>query len=260
MFQNLGLQLFTIRDYMKDPEFADLSFRRLHELGYTETQTASVSIDETVFGELLKKNGIRIIGTHYSFDKILKNPEETVAIHRQWGTTNIGIGALPHEARLSLDNLKKFITQYNALAEQYAKEGFKLTYHNHSFEFERIDGYKTILEIMAEEFDPQNVSFVLDTAWISAGGGDVCAWLEKLAGRIDILHLKDYTVKIPASSARPEIYLSEIGNGGLAWDRIMDTAEKIGVKHYVVEQDNNFNGDPFNSLRMSAEFLNKYRK
>ena len=33
MFKHLGLQLFTVRDYLRDPEFADLSFRRLHEMG-----------------------------------------------------------------------------------------------------------------------------------------------------------------------------------------------------------------------------------
>ena len=260
MFQNLGLQLFTVRDYITDPEFADLSFRRLSKLGYNEAQTASVQIDEQLFGELLEKHGIRIIGTHYALDKIINEPERTADIHRMWGTTNIGIGALPHEARQSLSALRKFIAQYNALAEQYAKEGFKLTYHNHAFEFERIDGYKTVLDVMVEEFDPKNITFVLDTAWISAGGGDVCAWLEKLAGRVDILHLKDYAVKIPRGSNTPEIQLAEIGNGNLCWEHILATAEKTGVQHYVVEQDNNFTGTPFNSLRMSAEYLAKYKK
>ncbi|MBQ7335751.1 MAG: sugar phosphate isomerase/epimerase [Clostridia bacterium] len=260
MFQNLGLQLFTIRDYMKDAEFANLSFRRLHELGYTEAHTFNSNLDDQTLVDLLTKNGIHIIGTHYKLDKILHNPEETVRAHRLMGTTNIGIGALPNEARISLDGLKSFIKSYNAAAEQYAKEGFKLTYHNHSFEFERIDGYKTILEIMAEEFDPQNISFVLDTAWVAAGGGDVCGWMEKLAGRVDILHLKDYTVKIPRSSKTPEIQLAEIGNGNLCWDAILATAEKIGVKHYIVEQDGDFDDTPFNSLRMSAEFLKKYQK
>ena len=38
-------------------------------------------------------------------------------------------------------------------------------------------------------------------------------------------------------------------------------AEAIGVKHYVVEQDNNWIGnDPFRSLKASADFLAKYRK
>lgn len=259
MFQNLGLQLYSVRDYIKDPEFADLSFRRLHELGYTEAQAAGHAFDAKLFGELLAKNGIRIVGDHCSLDDILHKPEQTVEKYRMWGTTSFGVGALPHEARADVGALRKFIKDYNKAAEQYAKEGFKLTYHNHNFEFERIDGYKTVMDVMAEEFDPQNITFVLDTCWVAAGGGDVCAWIKKLAGRIDLLHLKDMTVKV-ANSCHPEICLTEIGNGNLDWDSILATAEQTGVKHYIVEQDGNFDGTPFNSLRMSAEFLKKYQK
>lgn len=257
MFQKLGFQLFSIRDFIQDLDFADLSLRRMREIGYTETQTAGFYGDPRLLAELLRKNGITVVGTHYPLAKILGNPKETMEIHRAYGTTNLGIGALPNEARQSLDALREFIKTYNEAAKLYAKEGFHLTYHNHNFEFERIDGYKTVMEIFYEEFDP-NISFVLDTCWIAAGGGDVCTWMKKLAGRLDILHLKDYTVEVPASH-RPLVRLSEVGYGNLDWDSIMTCAEEIGVKHYCVEQDNNWNHTPFNSLRMSAEFLKKYQ-
>ena len=259
MFKNLGFQLYSIRDFIQDPAFADLSLRRMRELGYTETQTAGNYLgDHLTMADLLKKNDIRVVGTHYPLADILEKPEETMAIHRAYGTTNVGIGAIPHEARQSLGALREFIKKYNDAAKLYAKEGFKLTYHNHNFEFERIDGYKTVMDVFYEEFDP-SITFVLDTCWIAAGGGDVCAWMRKLAGRLDILHLKDYTVQVE-SSVRPVIKLTEIGNGNLHWDSIMACAEEIGVKHYCVEQDNNWDGTPFNSLRMSAEFLKKYQK
>ena len=54
--------------------------------------------------------------------------------------------------------------------------------------------------------------------------------------------------------------ITEVGNGALCWDRIMDAADRTGVKHYVVEQDNNFSGTPYDSLKMTADFLAKYRK
>lgn len=259
MFKKLGLQIYTVRDLLLDPDYADLTFRRLHEMGYSEVQLAGNYVEPRLLGELLRKNEIQIVGTHYSFDKILNNPQETIDTHRMWGTTNIGIGALPHEARQSLDGIRKFIKDYNEAAKLYAKEGFKLTYHNHNFEFERVDGYKTMMDMFYEEFDPENISFVLDTCWVAAGGGDVCAWMRKLAGRLDILHLKDYAIKA-TSSLKPDILLSEVGYGNLDWDSIMACAEEIGVKHYCVEQDMNFNGSPLKSLAMSAEFLKKYQK
>ncbi|MBQ7347449.1 MAG: sugar phosphate isomerase/epimerase [Clostridia bacterium] len=258
MFQKLGVQLFTVRNYLLDSDLTDLTFRKLADMGYTEVQTAGNVFDEKCFGELAAKNGIKIIGTHYDYKKILNNPEETMEIHRMWGTTNVGIGGMPQPARTNLDELKKFILEFNRTAEIYAKNGFKLTYHNHNFEFVRIDGYKTLMDLLYEGFDPATVSFVLDTCWVAAGGGDVNAWLEKLAGRIDILHLKDLMIKRDKDgNLKPDV--TEVGNGNLDWDSILKTAQKIGVKYYVVEQDGNFPGSAFDSLKMSADFLKKYQ-
>ena len=53
--------------------------------------------------------------------------------------------------------------------------------------------------------------------------------------------------------------MTEVGNGSLNWDKIMTAAEKIGVKHYIVEQDF-CPGSPFESIKQSAEFLKKYQK
>ena len=259
MFKNLGVQLYTIRDYMKEPDFADLAFKKLHDLGYTEVQTAGeAAFDAKLFGELLQKNGLSVVGTHYTTKKVLNDYEEVMDLHRMWGTTNIGIGGMPKEPRTDLSELKKFIVDFNKAAEVYAKNGFKLTYHNHSFEFVRIDGFKTIMDHLYEGLDPATTSFVLDTCWVAGGGADVTDWMEKLAGRIDILHLKDLYLKQEDGKNLP--WMAEIGYGNLAWDKIMATAEKIGVKYYVVEQDNAFHGTPFNSLKMSADFLAKYRK
>ena len=258
MFKKLGVQLYTVRDYLKDPAFADLTFRRLSELGYTEVQTAGNAFDAKLFGELATKNGISIIGTHYDYGKILHNPEETMEIHRMWGTTNIGIGGMPPAPRESLEELKKFIKEFNTAAELYGREGFRLTYHNHNFEFYRIDGYKTVMDILYEELDPVHTSFVLDTCWVAAGGGDVIGWMEKLKGRLDILHLKDLWFKYDKRKTAYLPAMTEIGHGNLDWDRILKTAKEIGVKHYVVEQDDYFMNTPFESLRSSAETLKPY--
>jgi len=259
MFKELGVQLYTVRDFLKDPDYADVTFRRLAEMGYTEVQTAGCAFDEKLFGELLRKYGIRIIGTHGDWKKIMNNPEATMELHRMWGTTNIGIGGMPMDARNNLDNLKTFIADFNRMAEIYAKEGFCLTYHNHNFEFARIDGYKTLMDLLYEGLDSATTSFVLDTCWVSAGGGDVVAWMEKLEGRLDILHLKDMTVVRDENKVLVP-RMTEVGYGNLSWDPIIKTAEKIGVKYYVVEQDAFFkDGSPLESLRMSAEYLEKYR-
>ena len=101
--------------------------------------------------------------------------------------------------------------------------------------------------MLVDGLDPKTTSFVLDTYWVQHGGGDVIAWMNKLAGRIDILHLKDMAMA-------DKQYITEIGQGNLNFDGIIETAEKIGVKHYVVEQDT-CPGDPFDSLKISYDYI-----
>jgi len=260
MFQKLGLQLYTVRDYMTDEKSIDETFARLVAMGYTEGQTAGSNVELPAFAELAKKHGMSIVGTHYDFDKIVNDPAATMALHDKLGTKNVGIGGMPGDARHSYDGLMKFIETFNKSAELYAKEGYKLTYHNHSFEFVKVKDNKTMMDYLTAELDPQNISFVLDTCWVAHGGADVRFWLEKLAGRIDILHLKDIEPYFNENKKITQGY-TEIGNGNIWWDGVLDVAEKIGVKHYVVEQDGRWiDGDPFKSLQASKEYLSKYIK
>ena len=260
MFEKLGVQLYTVRDFMQDAELIDLTFSKLARLGYTEVHTAGWNVPIEQFAELLAKHGLKAIGTHYDFGIAMGNREKAIYDHKLLGTTNIGLGGIPKPARVDLGELKAFIKMFNSLAEEYGKLGYKLTYHNHDFEFRRIDGYKTTMDILYEELDPWNTTFVLDTCWVAAGGADVVEWMEKLEGRLDILHIKDFCLIYDPVRGKDDRTVTEVGHGNLCWDKIMTTAEKIGVKHYIVEQDFNFAGNAFKSLEMSAEFLKKYQK
>ena len=48
--------------------------------------------------------------------------------------------------------------------------------------------------------------------------------------------------------------MAEIGEGNLDWTSIVETCREIGVKWYVVEQDE-CRRDPFESLSMSLKFM-----
>ena len=111
------------------------------------------------------------------------------------------------------------------------------------------------MDMLVEGLDPDTTSFVLDTYWVQHGGGDVRYWIEKLAGRVDILHLKDMKRVLRNDNVQQ---ITEVGNGNLSWDLILDTAKKTGVKYYVVEQDTGYAVNCFQSIRQSAEYLKKF--
>lgn len=245
--EKIGVQLYTIRDFLKTEEDAKRSFEKLKKLGYDEAQTAGCAIPYETFGKLAREAGLTIVGTHDNFELMKTDPEAAMHNHDLLGTKNMGIGGLFVGTVPEFD---AFIASANAVARNIRSRGFSFTYHNHSHEFCKLDGVVT-MERLAKGFTEPNISFVLDTYWVQHGGGDVRHWIEKLAGRIDILHLKDMGRGPTKETVQ---FITEVGNGNLYWEGIIETALRTGVKHFVVEQDT-CPGDPFDSLKMSSDYL-----
>ncbi|MBQ7822050.1 MAG: sugar phosphate isomerase/epimerase [Clostridia bacterium] len=257
MLKKFGIQAWTVRDHMPKDDAVTTAetFKKLAEFGYTELQTISLNLPAEEYAKLAHDNGISIVGTHLPFDSLTADPEMAMETHRILGTTNIGIGGFYTH---SFDELKAFCEKANKFAEIIHKNGFRFTYHNHSHEFRKIDGDRTIMDYLVDNLDPVNTSFCLDTYWVQHGGGDVRSWIEKLAGRIDILHLKEMEVLEVKEDDRTKIVqqYTHIGNGNLEWKKIVETAEKTGVKHYIVEQDSFWvDGDPMKAAKKSADYI-----
>ena len=242
----LGVQLYTIRDFMGDETSIKESFAKLKALGIDEVQTAGCAISYDKFGALAKEAGLTVVGTHDNFDAKKQDPVGYMKLHDDLGTKMMCNGGFWGENE---EDYVAFAGRVNELCSVIGEKGFKFSYHNHGHEFTKFNG-KTAMDILAENTDPRYATFCLDTYWVQYGGGDVRQWIKKFAGRIEILHLKDMGFKGGQ-------FITEIGNGNLNWDGILDTANEAGVKHYVIEQDS-CPGNPFDSLAQSVEFLKKY--
>lgn len=252
--KKIGVQLYTIREFMNTEEEIRESFKKLKAIGYDQAQTAGCKISYEAFGKIAKEEGIEIVGTHDDYDLMVNDFEEAYRRHELLGTKIMGIGGYFGNAK-NCNAFDEFVTNANIIGEKIAARGGKFTYHNHHREFLKMPDGRTIMDFLADNLNPETTSFVLDTHWVQRGGGDVCAWIQKLSGRIDILHLKDFKVyRTEDFDILPDY--AEIGNGNLNWEKIMEEAAKAGVKAYVVEQDT-CPGDPFDSLKMSSEFIHK---
>ena len=250
MIKSLGIQLWTVRDKMEDAAAIKDTFTKLKAMGYDEVQTAGCQIPYAEFGALAKETGLKIVGTHDNFDLMKTDIKQSIANHRLLDTTNMGIGGRGYETEEDVIN---FIKDANKIADEIYDEGFKFTYHNHSHEFIKFNG-KTIMDMLVEGLSPEKVSFVLDTYWVQHAGGDVCSWIKKLAGRIDILHLKDMGVK-KDEEGRAIPYITEMGNGNINFKDIIDAANETGVKYFCVEQDGNYAADSMASAKASVDYI-----
>lgn len=259
MIEKIGVQLYTIRDYMQTADDIRASFKKLKAMGIDQGQTAGCAIPYEEFGQIAKEENFEIVGTHDSFDVMKNDFDLAFKNHEALGTKIMGVGGC---GILGEEETAKFIEEANVVAKKIGAKGGKFTFHNHSHEFTKWENGKSMMSMLYEGLDKDNASFCLDTYWVQHGGGDVRYWMEKLAGRIDILHLKDMGRSTEANpNGSGYQFITEIGNGNLYWEGILKTAEEIGVKYYVIEQDTNWiDGDPFKSLESSMKYLSKFMK
>jgi sugar phosphate isomerase/epimerase len=121
-----------------------------------------------------------------------------------------------------------------------------LGYHNHEFEFEKIDG-QIPYDLMLAELDPKLVSMELDIFWVVNAGYDPCEYFEKYPGRFEQWHVKDMDKSNKMRNA-------DIGSGTIHWKKIFSKAKRSGMKHFYVEQET-YPGAPMDSVGASIKFL-----
>lgn len=247
MDQRIGVQLYTVRDFLSnDSEIAE-TFAKIKNMGYDNIQTSRPLKNYHSFARLAKEAGLEICGTFDDFEMMQSDVLQSIENHNTLHTKIMGLARVADYP--DADVVSDYIDKFNHVAESIAPYGFKFAYHNHAHEFAKIDG-KTILDHLIER--TEKVSFCLDTYWTQKGGGDVRAYIKKLTGRLDILHLKDYGVDKNGS------IFAAVGDGNLNWEGIMYEAQCAGVTYFVVEQDECGGENPFDALARSREYLERF--
>lgn len=243
----LGAQLFTLREYTQTESDLDYSLSLVAKMGYGTVQISAIGpIAPERVRELCDRHGLEIVLTHTDPLRIMNDTEAVIKEHDIMGCKYIGIGMMPKKY-CSPQWLPRFARDYREAAKKIADAGKLLMYHNHNIEFQKFGG-KLIIETLMESFAPDELGFTLDTYWVHMGGGDVCAWMEKLSGRIPCVHLKDMAVN------GWDPIMAPVGEGNLDFDRIIRTAENCGTEHLLVEQDT-CQGSPFDCLETSFRNL-----
>ncbi len=243
-----GAQLFTVRDFIKDLSGVVASFRKIREIGYTAVQISGMGpVDPKEVAKVLKDNGLACGITHMAWSRFLNDLDRVIEEHLLWGCRHAAIGSLPAEYR-GAEGIDRFLKELEPVARRLAAAGIDFSYHNHAHEFVRING-ETWLGVLYRRAPAALLKAELDTYWVQAGGGDPTAWIQKCAGRIPVLHVKDMCMTKDGARFAP------IGDGNLNWPAIFKAAEEAGTEFLMVEQDQCYGADPFDCLAASYRFL-----
>ena len=241
--QEVGLQVYTVRDYTSTATDLKNTLKRLSEIGYRAVEMSPFGpLSKEELKQVLDGEGLRFPSTHLGVQQILDDFDRTVETLSYLGVEHVASSG----GGKSADDYKRLAADLSKAAHKLKEVGISLSYHNHHWEFQKFDG-RVGLKILVDEADPL-VNFQLDTYWVQEGGADPVQWITSLKGRVPYLHLKDMTI------IDSKVHMAEVGEGNLNWSGIFAAAKEAGTRWFIVEQDH-CQRDPFESLAISLRNL-----
>lgn len=221
----LGLQLYTVRDLMAEDVPATLAL--VAGIGYREVEFAGYfDIPPAEVRRMLADTGLSAPSSHIGYEQFAADADAVIEQAAAVGHEFVVVPAVPENQRGLLDDYRRHAENFNRWAGACAAAGLKFGYHNHSYEFERIDG-ELPYDLLLAETDPERVLMELDLAWARGGNADALAYFEAWPGRFPLCHIKDY-------GDGNEV---NIGEGDVNFERIFRHAAAAGLQHGFVERD-----------------------
>lgn len=248
---NVGLNLFSLRDFIKDEASLLSTALRLKEMGYSSLQYSGAPFDGETIARVGKQSGMPFTLTHVPMERILNEPEKLSEEHLLFGCRRIGLGMMPVSVISDEKKCSEAIASLQKAAERMKKCGCSLFYHNHHFEFYRRNG-RTVFEELLE--NAPDLHFTVDVYWLQYGGADPVGFFEKLRGRAECVHLKDYRIVPKDDWFVPEF--APVGDGTLDIPAIVAAARRSGTEEFYVEQDDACKyPDPWEQVARSIRYL-----
>lgn len=218
----IGLQLYTLRKpFAADPMG---TLERIREVGYDAVEFAApLDSDFDALAARLRDIGLDCPSAHVGLGDMAERPDAVLAMARALGCRYLVMPFVMPDQR----DWSAVIDKLGGFAVRARAEGLRVAYHHHDFEFEAVDGVRPFDRLTAET-DPDLIDFELDVYWLGKAGEDPAAMIEKMAGRVKLIHLKDMA---------DDGGMADVGAGTYDFSTLIRAADSAGAEHYFVEHD-----------------------
>ena len=266
----IALQLYSVRDDMKKDFKGTLT--KVKEMGYQGVEFAGLfGHSPAEVKAMLDEIGLTPVSAHVAIDEILADIPKVISDYRAVGCRFIAIPWMAEERRPGNPLYQQTIEDIKDIGEEANKQGLTLLYHNHDFEFKKLNG-EYLLDILYKDIPEDLLKTQIDTCWANVGGEDPAEYLRKYKGRSPLVHLKDFVMpgKKPAKlyeligveSEQTEdeqdkkFELRPVGYGVQDIPEILKASAEAGTEWVIIEQDHpSMNKTPMECVKMSIDFL-----
>ncbi|MCH5599296.1 sugar phosphate isomerase/epimerase family protein [Niabella ginsengisoli] len=251
--KNLGIQLYSLRDDLpKDPKGI---LKKVASFGYKEIESYEGAdgmfwgMKNTDFKKYMTDLGMTIVSSHCDHTKDF---ERKAAEAGEIGMKYLICPWLGKQR--NLDDYKKAADSFNKAGAICQKNGLRFAYHNHDYSF-RLQNGQFPQDIMMKNSDPALVDFEMDMYWVVTAGEDPAKWMEKYRWRFKLCHVKDRKKDTPFKEGE-ENQSCIVGKGSIDYKTILSQAKKLGMQHYILEQEA-YEKAPLECVKEGAAYLNQ---
>lgn len=247
----IALQLYSVRDFLARDFEGTLT--KVAEMGYDGVEFAGLygkSAEEIL--AITEKLGLKVISAHVPLADMQADAEGVFALYKSLGCEYVAVPYLPEAGRPGVGDFEGTIALVAALAQKAKDAGLTLLYHNHDFEFVKVENGNYGLDELYARVPADLLETELDTCWVNVAGVEPAAYLKKYSGRAPVVHLKDFVMpgKKPAKlyaligidedeeqKEEEAFSFRPVGYGAQDVEKLLAAAEEAGSKWLVVEQD-----------------------
>ena len=191
----VGIQVYGLRDLLENtPENFKNVMEQVKALGYDGVELAGLyGLTPEYVKEVLDEVGLDTI----------------IADYKKIGVQYLVMPYMAEEYRpVNPEGFQKFLPMLNEVGKKIHDAGMTFLYHNHDFEFVKMEDGQWGYDVMFASIPHDNLMPELDTCWCDVATGDAPGFIKKDSGRIPVIHLKDCGYGQPYST------LSQIASPG----------------------------------------------
>ncbi|WP_123042943.1 sugar phosphate isomerase/epimerase family protein [Cohnella candidum] len=229
----VGIQLYSVRD-LSEKDFLG-TIRQIADIGYKNVELAGYyGVSAKDLKAALSDAGLNAPSAHVGLtmdqpDQWKDNLKASVEYYSELGIKRFVVPWYPLGQNATAEAVDKMAAVLEEASDIVTASGMTFGYHNHDFEFKPISGSSELVIDRVFDRVPAGKLFAeFDLGWVKVAGQDPAAYVAKYAGRLPLVHAKDF---------KDDGVDTEIGRGSVDWDSALAACEKAGVEYVIIEQE-----------------------
>ena len=269
----VALQLYSVRGDLEADFLGTLC--KVSEMGYDGVEYAGLyGYEPAQIKHWCDSLGLVSISAHVPLAEMLADVDKVIADYKAIGCEYIVVPYVTEERRPGGELFLQMVEEIRAIGQKAKEAGLVLLYHNHDFEFRKLENGQCGIDYLYENIPADLLQTELDQCWVKYAGYDPVEYLQKYSGRSPVVHLKDFFVQGKQEGdpyaligldegekkANTAFEFRPLGQGVQDIPAIIAASKAVGSKWLVVEQDNPSMGKtPLESAKMSIDYLNSLK-